>query len=61
MTDTPKSSRRDHLITTTEDGKIELTEQELNRVNGGAAFDAFLKWGEASIKRGAASPFLKIS
>ncbi len=36
MTDTPEPSRRDHMITTTEDGKIELTEQELNRVTGGA-------------------------
>jgi bacteriocin-like protein len=31
----PKSSRRDHLTTTTDESKIELTEQELSRVIGG--------------------------
>jgi hypothetical protein len=30
-----KSSRRDHLTFTTKDGKIELTEEQLNRVGGG--------------------------
>ena len=29
------SSRRDNLTQTTKDGKIELTEQELNRATGG--------------------------
>ena len=31
----PKSSRRDHLTSTTMDGKIELTEEQLSRVGGG--------------------------
>ena len=31
----PKSSRRDHLTSTTKDGKIELTEEQLSRVGGG--------------------------
>jgi hypothetical protein len=40
-----KSSRCDHLTSTTKDGKIELTEQELNRVAGGAAHKIeFLKF-----------------
>ena len=30
-----KSSRRDHLTSTTKDGKIELTEEQLLRVVGG--------------------------
>jgi len=30
-----KSSCRDHLTQTTKDGKIELTEEELNRATGG--------------------------
>jgi hypothetical protein len=30
-----KSSRRDHLTSTTEDGKIELAEEQLSRVVGG--------------------------
>ena len=30
-----KSSRRDHLTSTTNEGKSELTEQELSRVTGG--------------------------
>ena len=34
MTNAPKSSRR-HLTTTTDEGKINLTEQELSRVTGG--------------------------
>ena len=29
------SSRRDHLTVTTKDGKIELTEEQLDRVSGG--------------------------
>ena len=35
-----KFSRRDHLTLTTEQGRIELTEQELSRVTG-AAVDYF--------------------
>jgi hypothetical protein len=31
----PKSSRRDHLTSTTKDCKIELTEEQLSRVGGG--------------------------
>ena len=31
-------SRRDHLTLTTEEGKIELTEEQLERVTGGYAF-----------------------
>ena len=31
-----RGSRRDHLTATTPDGKIELTEEELGRVAGGA-------------------------
>jgi hypothetical protein len=34
MNDTPKPSP-DHLTTTTNDGKIELSEEELGRVTGG--------------------------
>ena len=30
-----KSARRDHLTSTTKDGKIELTEEQLSRVVGG--------------------------
>jgi len=33
--DKAKGSRRDHLTETTKDGKIELTEEELNRAVGG--------------------------
>jgi hypothetical protein len=32
--DEAKGSRSDHLTKTTNDGKIELTEEELNRVSG---------------------------
>ena len=32
-----KGSRGDHLTSTTPDGKIELTEEELSGVSGGAA------------------------
>ena len=35
MSNAPKSSLRDHLTTTTDAGKIDLTEQELSRVTGG--------------------------
>jgi hypothetical protein len=35
MSNAPKSSR-DHLTATTQDGKIELAEEELSRVTGGA-------------------------
>jgi len=30
-------SRRDHLILTTEEGKIDLTEKQLERVTGGSS------------------------
>jgi hypothetical protein len=33
------SSRRDHLTLTTKEGKIELMEEQLDRVTGGAAVD----------------------
>jgi hypothetical protein len=36
VSNAPKSSLRDHLTTTTDQNKIELTEQELSRVSGGA-------------------------
>ena len=32
-----KSSRRDHLTSTTKDGKIELTEEQLSRVAAAAS------------------------
>ena len=35
VTNAPKSSLRDHLTTTTNDAKIELTEQELSAITGG--------------------------
>ena len=35
MSNAPKPSRRDRLITTTDDGRIELTEEELSRATGG--------------------------
>jgi hypothetical protein len=31
------SSRRDHLTLTTNEGKIELAEEQLDRITGGAA------------------------
>jgi hypothetical protein len=40
-----KSSRRDHLTSTTKDGKIELTEEKLSRVSGGSVY-----WKWAPIK-----------
>jgi hypothetical protein len=43
MNQAQKSSRRDHLTLTTKEGKIELTEEQVSRVTGGA-FDAFLKY-----------------
>jgi hypothetical protein len=33
--DEAKGSRNEHLTETTKDGKIELTEEELNRASGG--------------------------
>ena len=33
--DEAKASRNEHLTETTKDGKIELTEEELNRASGG--------------------------
>jgi hypothetical protein len=44
MSNAPKSSLRDHLIATTEEGKIELTEGELNRVAGGVSIGQFKYW-----------------
>jgi hypothetical protein len=53
MTNEQKRSQRDQLILTTEEGKIELTEQELKRITGGSVnqqsgvywkYDAFLKY-----------------
>ena len=42
------SSRRDNLTQTTKDGKIEVTEQELNRATGGSDFRKFkYKWSWA--------------
>jgi bacteriocin-like protein len=38
--DEAKGSRSDPLTKTTNDGKIELTEEELNRVSGGILQDA---------------------
>ena len=35
MSHEQKSSRRDHLTFTTQEGKIELTEEQLRRVSGG--------------------------
>jgi hypothetical protein len=50
MTNEQKRSRHDQLISTTKESKIELTEQELKRVAGGAIvdylkYDAFMKIG----------------
>ena len=42
MTKEQKRSRRERLTLTTNEGKIELTEQELSRVTGGA-FNAYMK------------------
>jgi hypothetical protein len=39
MNRTYKSPRRDHLTLTTQGGKIELTEEELTRVTGGARLE----------------------
>ena len=36
MSNEGQGSRRDRLTATTPDGKIELTEEELSRVSGGA-------------------------
>jgi bacteriocin-like protein len=36
MSNQGQGSRRDYLTATTPDGKIELTEEELSRVSGGA-------------------------
>ena len=40
-----KPLRRDHLTSTTKDGKIELTEEQLSRVSGGSVY-----WKWAPIK-----------
>ena len=43
-----ESSRRDHLTSTSKDGKIELTQEQLSRVGGAAVY---MKWGSfGSIK-----------
>ena len=48
------SSRRDHLTVTTEENKIELTEEQLDRVTGAVAGlkwtpgVTFLKWDVAA-------------
>jgi bacteriocin-like protein len=34
---------KEHLTTTTDQGKIELTEQELNRVSGGSGSGAHIR------------------
>ena len=39
-----KSSPRDHLTLTTEQGRIELTEQELSRVTGAAVPVDYFKY-----------------
>jgi len=39
MRKAPKRSQRDRLTTTSEDGKIELTEKELSRATGGLKLD----------------------
>ena len=46
MSDERQGSRRDHLTATTPDGKIELTEETLSRVSGGASFEkkVDIKW-----------------
>jgi hypothetical protein len=53
MTTAPKSSLRDRLTLTTNEGKIELTEEQLTRATGGSVnlqsgvywkWDAFLKF-----------------
>jgi bacteriocin-like protein len=41
----PKSQRRDHLVQTTSEGVIELTEEELSRVTGGLKADGSLDAG----------------
>jgi len=41
MNDKQASSRREHLTVTTKDGKIKLTEEQLDRAVGGAAVDYF--------------------
>ena len=46
------SSRRDHLTLTTKEGKIELTEEQLDRVTGGAKVSGNTKWGDIELKRG---------
>jgi hypothetical protein len=41
----PKSQRRDHLVQTTSEGVIDLTEEELSRVTGGIKADGSLEAG----------------
>jgi hypothetical protein len=49
MTNEQKRSRRDRLTLTTNEGKSELTEQELSRVAGGSIL------GETSVRSSANS------
>ena len=41
-----KSSQRDHLTHTTKDGKIELAEEQLSRVDGGSVY---WKWAPLKV------------
>jgi hypothetical protein len=43
MTNVAQGSRRDYLTATTNDGKIELTEEELSRAAGGLKFNTTTK------------------
>jgi hypothetical protein len=43
MNDEQKSSRRNHLTLTTEEGKIELVEAQLSRATGGLSLRNHLK------------------
>ena len=46
-----KSSRRDLLTSTTEDGKIELNEEQLSRVGGGyVRVSGARKWSDVPLK-----------
>ena len=45
-----KSSRRDHLTSTTKDGKIELNEEQLSRVAGGTHVPGLNKYSNVTLK-----------
>ncbi|MGV7216421.1 hypothetical protein [Bradyrhizobium sp. UFLA05-112] len=49
--DEAKGSRSEHLTETTKDGKIELTEEELKRVPGGAVPRVDIKWTTTTSKK----------